>query len=91
MRALIVIYVIILIILLIWLLYATYMFAERRGRHGDLYVLISLFFTPLFPWIILLLLGETDEHRKERIIEEERWRRSPEVDLPDKKKESLTY
>lgn len=79
MKAFAVLYYIIFIALYIWMVCATYEFAERRGRNGVGYAIGALFFTPLFMWIILLLLGETDEHRKARIIEEEMWRRNPEV------------
>ena len=35
-----------------------------------------LFFTPLIAFFCLYMLGETDQQRKARIIEEEKWRLS---------------
>ena len=37
---------------------------------------MALLISPIFVAILLYMLGETNEHRKARIIEEEGWRRS---------------
>lgn len=48
--------------------------ANRRGRSGTLWFLFSLIISPFLAMLFLALLGETDEKRKRRIIEEEELR-----------------
>lgn len=66
------------ILFILWIIVAvcTGFYAERLGRSFGGYTCFSIFLGCFFPIIILLLLGETDEHRKARVIEEEMWRRS---------------
>lgn len=48
--------------------------ATKRGRSGLGWFIFCLFFSPFLAIIIIALLGETDEKRRERIIEEEKLR-----------------
>lgn len=57
------------------LLGAVYKYAKRLGQERTTWVVISLFFSPVVGLIGLYMEGESDEHRKERIMEEERWRK----------------
>lgn len=72
---------VILFILWITLVVVVGFYAKRLGRDLGCYILLSVLLSPFFSIIILLLLGETDEHRKARVIEEEMWRRSLEAGL----------
>lgn len=56
------------------LLSAVYKYATRLGQERITWVVISLFCSPVVGLIGLYMEGETDEHRKTRIIEEEKWR-----------------
>lgn len=51
-------------------------YADRNGRSMTWWVILSILFTPIFGLLGLYMLGETDEYRKTRIIEEEKWRLS---------------
>lgn len=51
-------------------------YASRCGRDKTSWALMSILFTPFIAAFLLYLYGESKEHRKERIIEEELWRRS---------------
>lgn len=50
-------------------------YATRLGR-GSGFVLLGVFFTPFVAFLCLYMVGETDLHRRARIIEEESWKRS---------------
>lgn len=67
-----------LIILTLWIggVGCTAAYADRLGRNGGAFSLLALFFSPIIAAFFLFMLGETNEHRKERIIEEERWRQA---------------
>lgn len=58
------------------LLSAVYKYATRLGQERITWVVISLFCSPVVGLIGLYMEGETNEHRKARVIEEEMWRRS---------------
>lgn len=58
----------------ILLLSAVYKYAKRLGQERITWVVVSLFCSPIVGLIGLYMEGETDEHRKARIIEEEEWR-----------------
>lgn len=58
----------------ILLLSAVYKYAKRLGQERITWVVVSLFCSPIVGLIGLYMEGETDEHRKTRIIEEEKWR-----------------
>jgi len=65
---------VIFIILSIVLLIFVYKMAKKRGRSGGGWVFLSLFISPLLSMIILACLGETEERRTNRIIQEEELR-----------------
>lgn len=48
--------------------------ANTRGRSATLWFIFSLIISPFLVMLFLALLGETDEKRKSRIIEEEELR-----------------
>lgn len=50
--------------------------AEKRGRSYFGWFLFSFIFTFILAIILVLLLGDTDERRREKIIEEEDIRKS---------------
>lgn len=49
--------------------------AKQRGRSFWGWLVFSVFFSCFLGIIFVAALGETDEHRKFRILEEEKWRR----------------
>ena len=55
-------------------------YAERLGRSG-VWFLFALLFSPFLAAFLLYMLGETNDHRKARIIEEESWRRSCDAEV----------
>lgn len=63
---------IIIVWLVLWVL--TMVLASKRGRLGFGWALLALLISPLLTCIILLCIGETQEHRFERIEAEERYR-----------------
>ena len=48
--------------------------ANKRGRNQVIWFILAIIF-PIYAMFALFFLGETDEKREERIIEEEQWRR----------------
>ncbi len=50
--------------------------AKKRGRSYGGWWIFSILFSFIIGMLIVLALGETDEHRRQRIIEEERLRKS---------------
>lgn len=67
-----------IIIIVLWFfgIICTGAYADRLGRSIGAFVFLAFICSPFFVAFILFMLGETDEHRKARIIEEEKWRRS---------------
>lgn len=63
-----------IMIFLIISLYTIDELSEKRGRNSIFWIIFSFFITPMFSIIFLLILGETDEKRIERIKEEEQWK-----------------
>lgn len=59
-----------------FILNAVMHYADRNGRDKTFWILIAIIFTPIIATFLLFLYGETKEHRKERIIEEELWKRN---------------
>ena len=53
------------------LFYYVYEMANTRGRSMFYWILCSFLITPLISIILLKCIGETDEKRKQRIIQEE--------------------
>lgn len=74
---------------LLWILVVIGRMARKRGRNAFFWVLLSIFTTPIFPAILLLCLGETDECRKSRIIEEETLRLAARMKLSNDNTDSL--
>lgn len=70
---------VILIVLFIFLLCALAFIpahmAEQRGRSYWGWFFFSVLFSCFLGILFVAALGETNEHRKKRIIEEEMWRR----------------
>lgn len=50
--------------------------ASKKGRSFIGWYIFSILLSPLIGLIVVLCLGESDEKRKERIIEEEKIRNS---------------
>ena len=48
-------------------------FANRLGRT-EVHTILAVILTPILPLLYLFCAGETDEHRKARIEQEEKWR-----------------
>lgn len=66
-----ILFLLIVITFLIVLLTIPVKMANRRGRSGIIWFLFSLIISPFLSMLFLFLLGETDEKREERIIQEE--------------------
>ncbi len=62
------------VILLIMVYTIPVKMANKRGRSGLGWFVFFLFFSPLLAMLFLALLGETDDRRHERIIEDEEFR-----------------
>ncbi len=64
--------------LIFWIIIACliFPFAKNRGRNGLGWFIFSVFFSPLLGFIVLLCLGDTEERRKEKIIEDEKLRQT---------------
>lgn len=65
------IYVIVFLTYIIFVLNGINSYARRLGREGITWVFLGIIFTPIITFFVLYMKGETDTHRKERIIEEE--------------------
>ena len=65
-----------LVLVYIPLMYAVYYLAKKYGRPTGIWVFVSLIISPIICLIILLCIGETDEKKRERIREEELFRKS---------------
>lgn len=63
-----------IIAFIIMLLVIPIKMANRRGRSATIWFLFSLIISPFLAMLFLALLGETDQKRKRRIIEEEELR-----------------
>lgn len=48
--------------------------AAKRGRNIMLWFVLAIFTSPFLAILMIACIGETDEKRKERIIQEEEWR-----------------
>lgn len=46
--------------------FISYKMAENRGRNGVGYALVGLLTSPVVIWVILLVIGDTEEKRKEK-------------------------
>lgn len=74
--------IILLIAVGVWFLVLVGRMARKRGRHAFPWVVLALFTSPVIPAILLLCLGETDKHRRARIIEEETLRLTTRLQAP---------
>lgn len=65
-------------IIILFLLFALIpgIIASKKGRSFIGWYIFSILLSPLIGLIVILCLGESDEKRKERIIEEEKIRNS---------------
>ena len=68
--------VLLFIVVYCFMLNAVMNYADRKGREKTFWVFIGIVFSPIIATFLLFLYGESKEHRKERIIEEDLWRRS---------------
>lgn len=50
--------------------------ANKQGRSGVLWFFLSILLNPFFSILILIALGDTDEKRKQKVLEEEQIRLS---------------
>lgn len=66
--------VIAIVAFVIMLLIIPVKMANARGRSAALWFIFSLIISPFLAMLFLALLGETEEKRKRRIIEEEELR-----------------
>lgn len=48
--------------------------AGNKGRSGFLWFLLSILINPFFAILILIALGDTDEKRRQKVIEDEKTR-----------------
>ena len=48
--------------------------AAKRGRNIMLWFVLAIFTSPFLAILMIACIGETDEKRKGRIIQEEEWR-----------------
>lgn len=65
----------VIILLIVTMLFAIPVkMANKRGRSGFLWFLFSLITSPFVSMLFIYLLGETEEKRQERIIEDEKLR-----------------
>ena len=63
-----------LFILYYFMLHAINRCANRYGRIGGAWVVLAIIISPFIAALLLFLYGETKEHCKIRIIEEEKWK-----------------
>lgn len=71
---LIIIVIIVLTIYILFSIVASNM-ATKRGRNAFAWFLLALFISPFLSYLILFLLGETEEAQRQRIIRDELWRK----------------
>lgn len=64
------------IVVYCFMLNAVIHYAERNGRDKTSWIFVAIIFSPIIAAFLLFLYGESKEHRKERIIEEELWKRN---------------
>lgn len=66
------VFFVLFIIIGTWIVTAS--MARKRGYNQVIWFILAVL-CPFYPMIFLAFLGETDEKRQERIMEEEQWRR----------------
>jgi hypothetical protein len=85
-KFLFIILVLAIVIFLIILIVIPVKMANKRGRSSIGWFIFCLVFSPFLAMLFLALLGETDEKRRERIIEEEKLKNkysNPEIKKDD--------
>lgn len=80
--------VLLFIVVYCFMLHAVMNYADRKGRDKTFWVFIGIIFSPIIATFLLSLYGESKEHRKERIIEEELWKQNSEIEVEKIKKEA---
>lgn len=68
--------VVALILAFILVYYLIITMANKQGRETVIWLLLSFFVSPIFVIVCLALLGDTNERRREKVIEEEKLRLS---------------
>lgn len=63
-----------IIALYVYLIRAVYLLSERLGHTSVLHTILAVVVTPILPLLYLFCAGETKEHHKARIEQEEKWR-----------------
>ncbi|MBO7477168.1 MAG: hypothetical protein J6U04_04450 [Salinivirgaceae bacterium] len=69
-----IIYLFIFLITIV-LTFVTASMARKKGRSGFGWFIIACFISPYITMIVLACLGDTEENRKKKIMEEEELRR----------------
>lgn len=65
---------VVLVGLYTYLIRAVYLLSERLGHTSVLHTILAVVVTPILPLLYLFCAGETDDQRKARIEQEEKWR-----------------
>lgn len=61
------------------------------GYSNAGYLILSILGSPIVLLLVIYMQGETDEHRKKRIMEEEAWRRGENVeDVKEEQDKDIT-
>ena len=74
--------IVILLVILIGIAYIIFIpicvavIANKQGRSGLIWFFLSILLNPFFSILILIALGDTDEKRKQKVIEDEKVRLS---------------
>ena len=61
---------------IIVLLFVVNSMANERGRSREGWFFLSILTTPIFTMLLLSIMGDSDDRRREKIIKEEELRRS---------------
>ena len=75
-----------ILLIYVWLIVASNQYATRMGYSNIGYLFLAIFGTPII-LLVIYMQGETDEHRKRRIIEEEAWRRGENIEVAKEEKD----
>ena len=67
--------ILLLIVLYIVLLIFAGQIATQRGRNSGTWIFLALLLSPFIAYLLLFLMGETEEAHRKRIIKEELWRK----------------
>lgn len=49
--------------------------ASKRGRNSGVWFFLAILISPFLAYLILFLIGETEEAHRQRILQEEAWRK----------------